>query len=190
MLSSVRTIGPLMRAVLIIGAVAALVTSITFAALNDSVTLTGNTLSSATADLNIWDGGAYSSTATGFTVTNLVPGTPSAQYAFYLQNNSIFAMDVTVQSTLPSVVGIANFSDIEVTFYNEDGTTTLLATTMDVLSASPQVLETLPAGATGDSSTATNGNYFVQFNIKPAGVSGSSASVGAFTFTFVGTQDL
>ena len=60
---------PLLRAVGVFGAVAAIATGATFAALGSQATLTSSTISSATADLRVWDGAAFSPTGPGFTVT-------------------------------------------------------------------------------------------------------------------------
>lgn len=84
---SIRRINPVARAIVVIGAVMALVTSVTFAALQSQATLTNNTISTATAGLLLWDGDSFESAAPGVTVTGLIPGDWSEDYPVYFQNS-------------------------------------------------------------------------------------------------------
>lgn len=101
---SIRKINPLARAIGIIGAVMALVTGVTYAALQSQATLTDNTISSATADLqidNMENNGtnpqAFSDTDTGFAFTGVVPGgSASNSHSFQLKNNGTTPMTIKV----------------------------------------------------------------------------------------------
>lgn len=186
-------LNPIARAIAVFGATAALVTGVTFAALSSSATLTESTINSATASLKVWDGASFESTAPGFTVTNLVPGTQTQEYPFYLQNESL-PLNVTVQSSTPvSAEGFDNFADVKVRITsNEPGCgSNVVETDLGALIAGPIALpcNALAANSQGnDAVPATEGNFSMSFNIPAEEVSGGSASVGAFTFTLVGTQ--
>jgi hypothetical protein len=83
--------GPLMRAVFILSAVAALVTGVTFASLqSQQAALTGNSIQSATADLRIGTSAStFDASRTGFTFKDVVPGGPAMPVdgqSFYLKN--------------------------------------------------------------------------------------------------------
>ena len=193
---NIRTINPVARATAIIGAVAALVAGVTFAALTSTATLTDTTMSSTTAELLLWDGDSFDSTAPGFTVTDLVPGTGSGPLPFYFKNNGGVALDITARvPALPSTSGITSYGDIEVTIDGEETgcPDAPVVTDLAALNAGPVTLpcNSLSVGAQGNSGVpGTEGNYTVAFDLDPSGVSGSSASVGAFNIEFTGTQDL
>ncbi|MDB5182614.1 MAG: hypothetical protein JWO47_398 [Candidatus Saccharibacteria bacterium] len=92
---------PIARAVGVMGVTAGLVTGITFAALtSNTVALSPNTLSSATAHLQI---GSVSevyndNSVTGMTAT-LKPGVPSSPFTFYLKNTG--QSDLNVSAHVP-----------------------------------------------------------------------------------------
>lgn len=114
---SLRKINPMARAIGTMGAVAALAGGITFANLNtNTVALSPNTLTSATASLQIGSNSqAFSDTSvTGITAT-LTPGV-SVPFTFYLKNNGQSNMNITANvptnvsgSTVPA-------SDITLSF--------------------------------------------------------------------------
>jgi predicted ribosomally synthesized peptide with SipW-like signal peptide len=189
-MQSIRNISPILRAVGVIGAVALLVTSVTFAALSDEASLTGNTVTSATADLNVWDGSAWAGTGAGFDVNELIPGTWSAPYAFYLQNASPFAMDISVRVPVaPTLTNVASLADVEIRFHDE--TQAVIATTDldELVNSGPVALNDLLANSQGSTAaTADEGDYYVTFNLDPTGVSGTQADVPAFNFVFTGEQ--
>lgn len=104
-------LNPVVRATGIIGATAALVTGVTFAALSSSATLTQNTIASATANLEIdnVDEGVETglSTDQGFAFTGVVPGgTGSNTGNFTLTNTGTAGLTVKVKSPAgPTWVG-------------------------------------------------------------------------------------
>ncbi|HSX45383.1 MAG TPA: hypothetical protein VLG27_00070 [Candidatus Saccharimonadia bacterium] len=90
------------RAVGTMGAIAALVGGVTFAALqSNTVALSPNTLSSATAALAIGAGtscpGGNTTSTPGFTNVKLVPGTTSAPVNFCLDNTGDIPLTITAQ---------------------------------------------------------------------------------------------
>lgn len=180
------------RATGVIGATVALVTGITFAQLgSNTVTLTNTTINSATASLKIWDGSTFTTTANGFTITGLVPGQGSPNEPVYFKNDGGVDLNLTTTVTnTPALNNINSAADVKVKITNDD-TGQIKNTTLAALEAGNVVMpgNPLPAGAQGDSNNlVTPGNYHFNFDISPAAVSGSNASVGAFDFAFTGTQ--
>lgn len=98
---SLRNINPMVRAIGTMGAIAALVGGITFAAeQSTAVTLSPNTLTSSTAALaigadNSCPGGDTTSTP-GITAT-LVPGVTSSGFNFCLNNTGNIPLSITAQ---------------------------------------------------------------------------------------------
>lgn len=180
------------RSVAVIGGMVALVTGVTFAALQtNTVTLAANTISTATAELLIWNGSEFTTTAPGFAVTNLVPGEGSDEYPFYLKNSSPF--DLKLSAHVPGPVEITGItggaSKVKVVLTDKGSgevTTTDLQTLMD---GDVDLNGVLNANAQGNAGVpVTEGNYTVKFDIDPAAVTGDSANVGSFDLEFTGTQ--
>ncbi len=95
------------RAVGVIGATVALVTGITFANLtSNTVTLTDNKLSTATASLALVNGPNEVITLPGFNFVGLLPGVESATFPFKLRNTGSTPM--VISATFPgfTVTGI------------------------------------------------------------------------------------
>jgi hypothetical protein len=115
---SLRHISPVARAVLVIGAVMALVTSMTFAALQNTATLTNNTISSDVDGLLVDSDGddSFGTTDEGFAFLNIEPGGTSDAKAFSLKNDTADPMEVNVQvtgeSALPAGVDPTDISFI------------------------------------------------------------------------------
>ncbi len=180
----------MLRAIGVISAVAILVTSVTFAAIQSQATLTNSTISTGTAGLKLWDGDSYESVAPGFTVTNLVPGTPK-EFPFYAQNSGDvpLALTVTVPGA-PSASGFSGWENVKVVITDDEGHVT--NTDMGALLAGPVAITTaedpFSVGSTGDSNADVEGNFTISFDIAPASITGSSASVGGFNLDFVGAQ--
>lgn len=195
------TINPLIRAVLVIGAVAALVTGVTFAALTNTATLTQNTISAADASLLVWDGDSFESTAPGFTVTDLVPGQGSGDNFFYLQNNS--PGDLWVYAHVPAEpaaptggYGFTGWENLKVIFMSHAGDCVddPVKTDMAALLAGNVELPCNPLseGATGNNQPGeedTEGNYSVSFDIDPESLTegAEDAGVGSFDLQLIGS---
>ena len=194
-----RQINPVVRAIAVIASVMALVTGVTFAALQDSVTLSNNTISSANADLQIWDGDSFEATAPGIQVTNLVPGQGSQDYPVYLKNNGANALYAyaTVPNPPAEPSGGYDFTgweNLKVTIKSTEpncvSTDSTVVTNMQALMDSQVALpcNTLAAGAQGDSgSIATEGNYTISFDIAPSSINGDSPGVGSFDLVISGS---
>ena len=96
----------LLRAIGVVAAVAIIVSGVTFAALQSQQdTLTGNTIETATANLQLsTDGTAYADSYAGFDFNNIVPGgqaVPTTGYPFYLKNSggTPLSLKMAVSST-------------------------------------------------------------------------------------------
>jgi hypothetical protein len=175
-------INPLVRAVGTVGAVAALVGGITFAAqTSNTVKLTANTLTAATATLALAGGTCPSTgsvtgtTATGMTFNNLAPGVESSPaFTFCLSNTGSVALDVTMTS--PTDLSASTITPSDVTLNITCGSTTT-HTTLDNLSTGAVVDTGLAAGANAQcSATATLSNSF----------SGNGGNVTPFELDFAG----
>jgi len=180
---------PLVRAIGVFSAVAVIVGGVTFAAISSSVTLTGNTFSTANADLKIWNGSEYTDTSTGFTVNNLVPGQFSDPNFFYFRNDSGTPLDLTAEVTgNPTTTGVAN-KDVTLQFKSYapgcvDNTKEY--TLAELKDATPDELPCNPlaSGATGNSGVQnTEGNYSVAFKVDNVNKNGATVSGLNLRFT-------
>lgn len=169
------------RAFGVIGATVAMVAGVTFANLtSNSVTLTSNTLASATAALQIKSGGGFDVTDTGFNFIGLLPGNTSAPFTFILKNTGTADLDVTMATPALSTTGGLSLAQVTFTFTPVGGGAAQVITG-DVLSTSSVLLNGGPLAA------GTTKNYTVTAKISSA-YSGSGATVNPFTLTFTGTQ--
>lgn len=185
----IRRLSPIVRAVGVIGVVAGLVTSVTFAALSSSATLSQNTIGSATAGLLISNGGGYSSSEPGFAFSDITPGVPVVKN-FYLWNNGTSNLLVNAKVPVaPALTGIANPSAVKVVFKDDQGTISNAGTLADLESVTGlNVPGTLAAGAQGVAAApGTPGNYTISVDLDGSQISGSSASVAPFDIVFTGT---
>lgn len=194
-----RHINPVARAIMVIAAVMALVTGVTFAALKDSVTLQGNTISSANADLLIWNGSTFAESTDGFAVTNLIPGEGSDDYYFYLKNNGgtplKLAATVPTEPQVPAGgYGFTGWENLKVNITNHKTgcANPTTETTMAALLAGEVELSCNPlaAGAQGNDQPGeegTEGNFSVSFDIEPSSVTGDNPGVGSFDLVITGS---
>jgi len=110
-----RTIA-IARGVGAIGAVAALVAGVTFAAQTSSVTLSANQVGVGSANLAISSvGGSQASSITGFQDLSLLPGVPSTPFQFILYNNGPTNLDLSLsdnlnQNALPAGINPADIN--------------------------------------------------------------------------------
>src|SRR3990167_5979046 len=115
---NIRTINPVSSATAIIGAVAALVAGVTFAQLTSTATLTDNTISSASADLQVSTNNVdFGPSKPGFDFINLVPGgsaQPDPGKLFQLKDNG--TADLTLKVSISSSPSNPNSVDFTKTF--------------------------------------------------------------------------
>lgn len=188
----ISIINPTLRAIGVISAVAVLVGGVTFAALNSQATLTNSSINSATASLKLWDGDSWDSTAPGFIITDLIPGTGVTK-PLYMQNAGTVGLNVVAHVPVaPSATGFSGWENLTVAIksYKPACGITVNTNMADLLAGDVALpCNTFTAGAAGDGNVQwTEGNYDFKFDITPAAVTGSSASVGNFDIVFSGTQ--
>ena len=173
------------RATAVIGGTLALVVGTTFANLGATAQLTNNNLASATASLFVSTRGdpPTANTAAGFTLTEVVPGTPTTPAVFHLDNNGGVPLNITVSTGgVPAFTGFTDFSKVDVTIH--DSTVNLdTSTTLAALFTSDVTLNT-----NGAIPGTTQHDFTISYNIHTDAVTGSSASVGPYVLTFTGTQ--
>lgn len=190
-MQAVRQINPLARAIVVIGAIMALVTGVTFAALNSSATLTGNTLgtASANAELLLWNGSEFASTAPGFNFSGLVPGQKSEKFGFYFKNNGNTALNLTAQvDAAPEFSEGLTAEDVELKFYgncHERVSVTLADLLAGPVELPCNPLEAGVQGVIGDKHN--DANYFVRVKIADSvPLSEEGHTVGEFDIVFNG----
>lgn len=187
MLQGIRQINPVLRAIAVIGVVAALVTSITLA-LSSSATLTNNTISSASVNLlvnNQEDAtDDFVESEAGFAFDNLVPGTPSEAMNFQLRNSGELPLDVYVQITGESALPVGvDGSDITFTFTSLTGDPTVTKTWAELIAAPGALLVNNMAA-----NPSASEDIEVTVTLDES-ISAESVDITAFNFTFTGNTE-
>jgi hypothetical protein len=186
-------IQPLARAIIVVSAVAVLATGVTFAALqSQSATLTGNTISTANADLRISTTGttstsSWAATKSGFDFTNVIPGTeatPADGNSFYLKNFGASAMVLKAAiNTVPTNEANVDLSKVYLVFNRVDTSTTQKVSVAELVAANTtggiQLTDTLAGGVIAQ--------YKTQVVMDEDAFSGSSATIGGIDLVFNGT---
>ena len=189
---AIKKINPVARAILTIGAVMALVTSVTFAALTSSATLSGNTIgtASANADLLLWNGSEFADAAPGFNFSGLVPGQKSDKFRFYFHNNGNTDLDLTARIDAAPEFSEGLTADDVMLKFSGNCKDDVHVTLADML-AGPVAMPCNPleAGAQGVVGEHFNdANYSVRVKIADSvGLSETGHSVGPFDIIFDGT---
>lgn len=169
------------RAVVAIGATLTLVAGVTFANLSSTASLTNNTLATATADLQVQTGGGFGSTAQGFTLTNVVPGTNTPDFLFNLKNNGGVPLVVTAHIPVaPTYNNFTDFSKVDVTIKRNSDDSVVTSTTLADLISGNVSVETLAGGDVKE--------YKLVVNVHTDAVTGTQAQIDAFDIVFTGTQ--
>ena len=183
---------PVVRAIGVIGAVAVLVTSITYAALQSQATLTDNTIDSATANLDVAtsDGstcGTFGDTAAGVGFTGVVPGGSDSDDEYFCLKNSgaDTSLDLSVMSeavTWPVTDDLGSGVD------NGEVTLNISCDNGGTLSATIASLEAGDEAFTGGTLAPSAETLCTAYvSMTSAAFSGSSASSDMFDLTFTGT---
>jgi hypothetical protein len=185
-MQSIRTINPVLRAVGVIGVVAVLAVSVTFAALSsNSVVLADNQFATGTAHLQIWNGSAFTdSPVSGFDFTNIIPGTETAPYTFYLKNTGDVPLSISSVSDFGAIpTNIVDPTQVTVKITNVDQSNVFTTYTLSQLWDSTP--DALPGSSIG---AGVQNQYDVTVLVAPGAVSGSSASLTNLDLTFTGVQ--
>jgi hypothetical protein len=160
--------------------------SAAYAVLQTQDSLTGNTISTATANLQIsTDGVNYSTTKAGFDFGNIVPGGPAvpvAGYSFYLKNGGGTPVGLKLAvSSVPSNPGNVDLSKVNVILTTVGSGTSPQSFPLQSLVGGSQAILPTALGA-GD-----NQQYKLQASMAGDAVNGGAASIGNIDFTFTGT---
>jgi hypothetical protein len=175
------------RAIGVIAVLIVIVSGVTFAALQSQQdTLTGNTIQTATANLQLsTDGTSYNNSHAGFDFTNIVPGgaaVPTAGYSFYLKNGggTPLTLKLAITSTPTNPDGV-DLSKVSVLLTTVGSGTPIQTFSLQSLLTNGGV------SLTGSLATSTAQQYKLQVSMTTDAVSGSSASLGNIDFAFSGT---
>jgi hypothetical protein len=176
------------RAIGVIAVLIVIVSGVTFAALQSQQdTLTGNTIQTATANLQLsTDGTSYNNSHAGFDFTNIVPGgaaMPTAGYGFYLKNGggTPLTLKLAVTSTPTNPDGV-DLSKVSVLLTTVGSGTPIQTFSLQSLLTNGGVSLTGNSLATGAAQ-----QYKLQVSMTTDAVSSSSASLGNIDFAFSGT---
>ncbi len=182
-------INPVARAIATMGAVAALVTGVTFAVLtSNSVVLADSDFTTATASLKIWDPTlvtpAYVTTSPGFNFTDIIPGTPTSEFTFWLKNDGTAPLTVSTLGAIDSYTGFTDFSKVHFSVRNITAApaSPVVYDFDDLLDATPDTLPGNPLGVGAEN------QYGVTLTVDSDSLAGSSAHVENFDWTFTGTN--
>jgi len=183
------TFQPFLRAIVVISSVTALATGVTFAALqSQNAVLTGNTISTATADLRIGTSAtSFGASRTGFSFTGVVPGGPAAPSdgnMFYLKNygTPLLGLKVAV-SSVPTNTSNVDLSKVFLVLTRLD-TNTVQSLALDKLVSSNAtgglaLTDPLAGGATAQ--------YKAQVQMSTDAFTGTNADIGGIDLVFSGT---
>ncbi len=187
-LARLISVAPVARAIIVVASVAVLATGVTFAALqSQSATLTGNSISTATADLRIGTSAStFSNTRTGFNFSNVIPGapaTPADGNSFYLKNYGTTPMALKVAiNTVPTNTSDVNLSKVYIVFNRIDTNASQKLSIASLVSANT-------TGGTPMTDTLGGGvvaQYKTQVVIDEDAFSGTSATIGGIDLVFSG----
>ena len=173
---SIRKINPMVRAVGTMGAIAAVVGGVTFAALQtNTAALTNNTLTSGTPLLQISNNNStYGNSAAGINDT-LNPGIPKS-FTFYLKNNDVNPLTIT--ANIPTSLAGSTILPSAVTMALDCNGHSSVSYTLDQWAGgSAAIPGTIPANTavichevlTLDSTYGDTGNSVVPYNINFVG---------------------
>ena len=180
---------PLARALIVVSAVAVLATGVTYAALQSKqAALTGNTISTATADLRIGTTElTFSNTRSGFDFTNIIPGTtpaPTEGYSFYLKNYGKAPMVLKYAiTTVPTNLSSVDLSKVYLSVTRVDTSATQKISIASLVAAESTGGITLTDNLAG----VTVAHYKTQVSMDDDAFSGTSATIGGIDLVFNGT---
>jgi hypothetical protein len=179
-----------LRAVAVMAAVVVIVSGVTFAALqSQQAKLTGNTIQTATANLEISpDGNSYSAAQSGYVFSNLVPGgqaMPLNGYSFYLKNSggTPLALKFAITS-VPSNPNNVDLSKVNVIVTPSGGGSPQSFTMQALIGASSTGGLNINTPAMLNPGVAAQ--YTIQVSMASDALTGSSASLGNIDFAFSG----
>lgn len=181
-----RDLKVVVKSVMVVAAVVAIVSGVTFAALQSQQDiLTGNTIETATANLVVSkDDIHYANSQAGFDFSGLVPGgaaMPITGNSFYLKNSGQTRLTLKMAvSSVPSNPNNVDLSKVNV----------LLTTVGSGLPAQNFTLQQLMNNGGVSFASLDNNNsmeYKLQVSMTSDALVGASAALGNIDFAFYGT---
>lgn len=194
---SKRMAGPVARALAVSGVVLALVVGVTYAALQSQATLTDNTISSATADLNVRSTNPnFVDSAPGFDFEGVVPGGPMVPEVgedFELENDTAEAdmklfvsIDgVPTVTTAPDADGDLDWDKVYLVIERVDTGETNMFSFTELTDGSSNMLTDMLAADTFEAYKA-----YVKMDTDAIVGEGSYESVGVGEFDIIFTGEL
>lgn len=186
---AISAVQPIARAMIVVSAVAVLATGVTYAALQSKqASLTGNTISTATADLRIGTSETtFSSTRSGFDFTNIIPGTtpsPADGYSFYLKNygKAPLALKFSI-NTVPTNISAVDLTKVYLSLTRVD-TSVTQKISIAALAASDS---TGGIALTDALAGLTVAQYKTQVVMDDDAFTGTSATIGGIDLELKGT---
>lgn len=176
----------LKRAVVAATAVVAVAGGGAFAVLQSQQnTLTGNTISTATANLQLSkDGRTYGSTQTGFDFIDIIPGgsaVPEAGHAFYLKNAGSTPLSLKLKvNSIPINPNNVDLTKVSVLLTTLGSATSPQSFSLQSLISGDQIV----SGAAIGNNTIRD--YKLQVSMAADALTGSGAALGNIDFTFTG----
>jgi hypothetical protein len=192
------SINPVARALVVFGAVVAMVGGVTYAAyLNNQVTLADSRMSSTTASLKIrtQDSRRWSDEVEGFRIRNLVPGTGETRH-IYFKNAGGVPLKLSVdmprwQRHEIKYYGFDSLDSVIVRVTGDNCGRTITTNMTQLLRRGSVDLPCRPLAPKAEGNPASSshvGNYTIYFDIDPNAITGSKAGVGRFDLEFTGEQ--
>jgi hypothetical protein len=189
-------IAPLGRAIGVVAAVGIITTGVTFAVLqSQTAALTGNTIQSATAALQVSkDGGTYDTTFTGYDFKGIIPGGPAVPtayggYPLWLKNTGTAPLFVRIaiphEPTYTPGIDLSKVS-VVLTPYDSRGTAgTAQSFTLAAL-ISANATGGLAVGATPLANGSAPVMYGLQVSMASDAFNGQSISIQSLDLIFTG----
>lgn len=184
---------PLLRALGVLSAVGVLVTGVTFAALqSQQATLTGNTISSASADLRIGTTSAtstaFADTHAGFSFKDIIPGGPAMPadgFTFYLKDagTAPLALKLAIGS-VPANTSNMDLSKVSVQLTRVDNG---VSGTPQTVSLQALIDPATKLSLTDPLASGTVATYKLRVLMAADAFEGSSATIGGIDLVFSGT---
>lgn len=182
--------GPLLRAVGVLSVVGILVTGVTFATLqSQQATLTGNSISSASADLRIGTSAStFYESRSGFSFKDIVPGGPAMPvdgYTFYLKNYGSAPLNLkAVIGSIPTNASNADLSKVSLSVVRTDNSVSNTPQT-----ASLQTLAEAGGGLALNDTIAAGSviQYKLRASMAADAFSGTSITISTIDLVFSGS---
>lgn len=189
-MSGFKNFKPLLRAIVVLGAVGTITTAATFAALqSQQAVLASNTINSATASLAVsTDNTTFSNSKPGFTFSGVVPGgpnVPTGGYSTWLRNSG--TANLAIKAAISSVPGNPSNVDLSKVFLH----ITRSDNSFDQSFSLKSLIDGYAGGgvAIGDSVTVSNTvQYLLRVSMASDAFSGSNGvTISGVDLVFTGT---